>query len=119
MSEESIYDEMTPAEEEVADYLQEIGLYWKFEFPVFVFDERDRPRVWTPDFYLPELGIYIEVCGSEDFNYEYRQKTYFKNKIQVIFLHQFKNEDNWKEFLRSKLIQISKFRSDKVLDALK
>ena len=76
--EETVYSRMTTAEREIADYLKEISLYWKFEYPIFVFDERDRPRLWTPDFYLPELGIYIEVCGSEDFDYDYRQKIYFE-----------------------------------------
>ena len=90
MTQETIYDEMTNAEKEVADYLKEINLYWKFEQPVFVSDEKERPRVWAPDFYLPELGIYIEVCGSENIDYEYRKKIYAKNRIPVIFIHQFK-----------------------------
>ena len=117
--EKSIYGELTKAEKEVADYLQEIGLYWKFEQPVFVSDDKERPRVWTPDFYLPELGIYIEVCGSEDIDYEFRKKVYAKNRIPVIFIHQFKDKGSWKEFLKDRLIQINKFRSDKIIDSLR
>jgi len=35
---------------------------------VFVWDGDGRPRVWTPDFYLTQFGIYLEVCGSKEFD---------------------------------------------------
>lgn len=70
----SIYNDMMDSEKEVANYLSELSLYWIYQSPVFVYDEKGRPRVWTPDFYIPKLGIYIEVCGSEDFNYDYRDE---------------------------------------------
>lgn len=69
---DSVYEDMTRAEIQVANYLKQVDLWWVFEFPVFVYDENDRPRLWTPDFYIPKLGLYIEVCGSKDFDYEYR-----------------------------------------------
>jgi len=72
---------MTDPEKEVAKYLEEKNLWWKFEFPVFVMDEKDRPRLWTPDFYIPSLGVFVEVCGSIMYDYEYRQEIYEKNGI--------------------------------------
>ena len=50
----------------LADCLQELGLWWWYEFPVCIYDEKKRPRVWTPDFYIPKLGMFIEVCGQKD-----------------------------------------------------
>lgn len=91
----SIYNDMMDSEKEVANYLTELGLYWIYQSPVFVYDEKDRPRVWTPDFYIPKLGVYIEVCGSEDFNYDYRDKIYRKNGIFVVFIHLFKERGEW------------------------
>ena len=117
-NEKTIYGDMTPAEREVADYLHSINIYWLFEHPIFVADEKERPRVWTPDFYLPELGIYIEVCGSENFNYEYRAQIYKKNRIPIIFVHFFKEENNWKEYLRKRIAEINEFRAKKVTDSL-
>jgi hypothetical protein len=73
MVKESVYDRMTNAEKEVAYLLKEYRIRWAYEQPVFVWDEDDRPRVWTPDFYLAQFGIYLEVCGSRDFNYDYRK----------------------------------------------
>ena len=109
---------MTTAEKEIADYLYKINLYWLFEHPVFVLDEKDRPRVWTPDFYLPELGIYIEVCGEDRKCYSYREEIYKKNRIKVIFIHQFKDEKNWKDYLLTSIVKINQSREEKVVDSL-
>jgi len=109
MQRESIYNRMTQAEKEVALVLKEIGIQWSFEQPVFVWDENKRPRVWTPDFYLTQFGIYLEVCGSKDFNYEYRKHVFSKNGYCVIFLHVFKGtslwEDHFKRYLHHFLSQ--------------
>jgi hypothetical protein len=110
----SIYDGMSNAEKEVAAYLQEIDLWWQYEQPLYVLDEKERPRVWTPDFYLPELGVYIEVCGSDKFDYEYRAKVYAKNRIPIIFVHQFKQDLNWKGYLKDKMVKIQDYRQEKV-----
>jgi hypothetical protein len=76
---------MTKNEKTVSDYLKAIGAWWEFERAVYLQDECGRPRVWCPDFYLPELGIYIEVMGPNG-NYEYRQRIYDLNRIDIIFV---------------------------------
>ena len=86
---------MTNAEREVADLLKEMGIKWSYEHPVFVWDDSKRPRVWTPDFYLESFGIYVEVCGSKDFDYEYRRKVFDKNGYRVVFLHLYKDKRMW------------------------
>ena len=47
---ESIYNQMTRCEKEVAELLKEMGIKWTYEQPVFVGDENKRPRVWAPYF---------------------------------------------------------------------
>ena len=86
----SIYEKMTRSEREVAELLKKMGIRWSYEHPVFVWDENKRPRVWAPDFYLVNFGIYVEVCGSKDFDYEYRRKIFDDNGYRVIFLHLYK-----------------------------
>ena len=81
---------MTKAERVVADVLKQLDIRWSYEQPVFVYDENKRPRVWTPDFFLKYLGVYVEVCGSESFDYEYRRRIFDNNGYQVIFLHLYK-----------------------------
>lgn len=118
MEEKTTYGSMSKAEKEVSEYLRKINIYWLFEHPIFLVDERERPRVWTPDFYLPELGIYIEVCGADRDCYSYRNEIYRKNRIPIIFIHQFKDENDWQEHLRKKIAEINKFRTDKIMDSL-
>jgi hypothetical protein len=99
MQKESVYDRMTNAEKEVATVLKDFGILWSFEHPIFVWDENKRPRVWAPDFYLVHLGIYIEVCGSEKFDYEYRRKIFDNNGYCVIFLYLYKDAIEWQNHL--------------------
>src|SRR4030042_1115119 len=90
---------MTPTEKESSFVLKNLGIVWSFEQPLFVWDENKRPRVWTPDFYLKHLGIYLEVCGSKNFTYDYRQKIYDNNGYKVVFLHLYKETNKWKHHL--------------------
>ncbi len=115
---DSVYDDMKESEKQVAGYLRELDLWWIYEFPVFVYDEKDRPRVWTPDFYIPKLGMYIEVCGSEDFNYEYRDKIYKKNGYYVVFVHLYKERKKWKHYLVKRIMEIEESRHAEVMKML-
>jgi hypothetical protein len=110
MNNKSIYEKMTNYEKEVAGLLKGLGIRWSYEHPVFVWDENKRPRVWAPDFYLVSFGIYLEVCGSEDFDYEYRQKIFDKNGHKVIFLHMYKESKKWKNHLVGYLRFITNLR---------
>lgn len=79
------YKDISNAVEVVAIYLRdELDLWWRYESPVFVYDEKEHPRVWTPDFFIPKLGIFIEVIGSRktfkenNHTYQYRKEIYEK-----------------------------------------
>ena len=95
----TVFERMSEPEKNVAEFLSDLGLWWKYESPIYLIDEKDRPKIWTPDFFLPKFGIYIEVCGSEDFDYEYREEIYKKNEYKVIFLHYYKEQERWQKFL--------------------
>ncbi len=116
---ESIYDNMTRCEKEVANALKEMGIKWSYEKPVFIWDENKRPRVWAPDFYLISFGIYVEVCGSEKFDYEYRRRIFDNNGCNVIFLHVYKETDKWKSHLMSYLQFFTNYRNHKLNEILK
>lgn len=115
---DSVYADMEESEKQVADYLKGLDLWWQYEHPVFVLDEKERPRVWTPDFYIPKLGMYIEVCGSEKFDYEYRAKIYKKNGFPVIFVHYYKKRKKWKNYLVKRIMEIEEKRHDEVMKML-
>lgn len=111
MIKESVYNKMTNAEKEVAHVLKEFGIQWSYEQPVFVWDENKRPRVWAPDFYLIQFGIYVEVCGSEKFDYEYRRKIFDRNGYRVIFLHLYKKTTEWRNHLLNYLQLFTNYRN--------
>jgi hypothetical protein len=111
---ESIYDNMTISEKEVAELLKELDILWTYEQPVFVWDENKRPRVWAPDFYLVTFGIYVEVCGSEKFDYEYRRKIFDRNGHRVIFLHLYKETSKWQHHLINYLQFYTNYRNCKL-----
>jgi len=114
----SVYSDMEESEKQVAKCLRELDLWWQYEFPVFVYDEKKRPRVWTPDFYIPKLGMYIEVCGSEEFDYRYRERIYEKNGFHVIFVHLYEKQKKWKNYLIKTILEIEEKRHDKVMEIL-
>ena len=112
---DSIYADMRYSERQVANYLKKLRLRWKYQFPIFVYDDKDRPRVWTPDFYIPKLGMYIEVCGTKKFKYEYRRKIYEKNECPVIFIHFYKERKKWKHFLLKRIEEIEALRHSEIM----
>lgn len=110
---------MTNAERAVAELLKDLGIKWAYEQPVFIWDENNRPRVWTPDFYLKQFGIYLEVCGSEQFDYEYRRKIFNSNGYRVIFLHFYKRRYYWEKHLLKYLNLFVMYRNNKLNQIIK
>lgn len=119
MPEKEYYSDMEKSERVVAKYLDKLEFGWYYEHPVFVYDEKDRPRVWTPDFYVPSLQLHVEVCGTERDNYEYRKKIYEKNDIPIVFLHLYREESQWQSWLKKNILDIEEQRHNKVMDLVK
>ena len=105
---------MTKAEREVAKLLKNLGIFWSYEKPVYVCDDNGRPRVWAPDFYLIPFGVYIEVCGSKNFDYEYRKKIFDNNGYNVIFLHLYKDKNKWMCYFIKYLEKMLDYRYSKL-----
>ena len=94
--------------------LQELGLWWWYEFPVFIYDEKKRPRVWTPDFYIPRLGMFIEICGVKRDSCEYREKIFKENSYHLIFLHLYKDQTRWKKYLVKRIMENEDLRHSEI-----
>jgi len=110
-----MYHDMKESERQVSEYLSKLDLHWIYQFPVFVYDDKKRPRVWTPDFYIPQLGMYLEVAGSKEFDYEYRRKIYEENGIPVIFIHFYKDKERWKNYFIVRMKEIEEARYQEVM----
>jgi hypothetical protein len=85
-----------------------------------VYDKKKRPRVWTPDFYIPKLGMYVEVCGSQDWaeKYQFREEVFKENCYRVIFIHFYKEKEKWKSFLVKRIKEIEESRHSEVTKML-
>ncbi len=110
---------MTSSEREVAEFLKKLDILWCYEKPVFIWDENKRPRFWALDFFLIPFGVYVEVCGSENFDYEYRKNVFDNNGYRVIFLHLYKETSKWKEHLMNYLEGITNYRNRKLNEILR
>ena len=109
---------MRNSERQVAEFLDDLGLEWIFESAVYLHDECLRPRLWTPDFYIPKLRLYIEVCGSQNFNYEYRKKICHDNNISVIYLHFYKKQIRWQRYLIIKIKEVEEQRHSEAMETI-
>jgi hypoxanthine phosphoribosyltransferase len=57
-----------PIEQELARVFDELGIPWEYEPTTFVLERHEDGRVreaFTPDFYLPEQDIYVEVTTMQ------------------------------------------------------
>lgn len=105
---------MFPAELLVCNFLKEMRVFWIFEQPVFLSDNMDRPRLFAPDFFLPELGIYIEVMGNPNKpDYERRMEIYEKNFIPIIFIAPF-HHDKWRNEILFFIEETNQARNNKI-----
>lgn len=107
---------MTLAERRVAGLFRKWGLDWVFERAVFVQDPDGRPRIWTPDFFLPALRVYVEVVGNPDADYSFREEVFLENSQDVLFVHP--HENNWIRTLIQDLEQIEADRRERFQAAL-
>ncbi len=109
--------EMTKTEKKVAEFLDEYKLHWFFESPVYLTDNEGRPRLWTPDFFLPRFGVYIEVWNTRKPE-DYRKIAYERNGYHVIFVHAYKEENLWKNYIIRSITDIEKNRYSEVMEML-
>jgi hypothetical protein len=96
---------MTLAERRVAGFLRSQGIAWRYEPGLFVIDPEGRPRLWTPDFFLPDLGIYVEVVGRPGADYDFRREVYERNQIPILFVRT-GDDPNWMDHFREGIVAI-------------
>lgn len=73
---------MNPAEEAFARLLDFYGIPWEYEPRTFVLREDDHGNVleaFTPDFYLPEQDLYVELTTTNP-----RQISQKNRKIRLL-----------------------------------
>jgi hypothetical protein len=87
------------AEAQIARLLDREGIAPRYEHPLAVVD-REKTRIWYPDFYLPEYGMIVEYFGMNgDPGYSKRAKhkteVYRKTGIEGVFLTEESFRGDW------------------------
>jgi hypothetical protein len=94
-------------EKQIARMLQRYGVRYCYEHPVAVID-RDKVRVWYPDFWLPDFGVAIEYVGrttNDDYNrgVERKQAVYEATGIPCVFVDARSLEGAWPKRILSEI----------------
>lgn len=94
-----------PIEEQFAWVLTEAEVEWEYEPTLFVLEREEGgqiKRAFRPDFYLPELGFYVELTTLERSGKKRRKQTevaeMYGIKVIVLYmkeLHEFTERFAW------------------------
>ena len=101
-------------ERRIARFLDQYGIRYVYEKPVAIVDE-NKTKLWHPDYFLPDLGVYIEfygMAGQPDYDAGIARKTalYSANGIDVISLYPAHFRYDWQTHLRNELRNIQNYR---------
>ena len=95
-------------ESKIARFLEENSIKYHYEPGVLVYYPRDKPRIWYPDFYLPEFGTYIEYFGLSgkqqyDQGIRVKESIYSKMGLSVIPVYPWTFAENWEGYIMNEL----------------
>ncbi len=97
-------------ERRIASFLTDSSIKYQYEPGVLVNSYEYKPRIWYPDFYLPEFGTYIEYYGlagrqNYDRGIKRKETTYSKMGLDVIPVYPWTFTENWQGYLMNELEQ--------------
>ena len=92
----------------ISNFLENNSIKYQYESPILINSDKSKPRIWYPDFYLPQYKAYIEYYGlAERQSYkkgiELKSKTYSKMKLDVIPVYPWMLSGNWQGYLMKEL----------------
>ena len=95
-------------ERRIAYFLDNYSIKYLYEPAVLVNSVDEKPRIWYPDFHLPEFGTYIEYYGlagekNYDRGIETKQSVYSKMGMEVISVYPWMFAENWKKYILKEL----------------
>ena len=92
----------------IAYFLDNNSIKYQYEPGVLVNSAGKKHRIWYPDFYLPELGTYIEYYGlagrkNYDKGIKAKQSVYSKMGMSVIPVYPWMFAENWQKYIIKEL----------------
>jgi len=95
-------------ERKIANFLDENLIKYQYERSVLVNADYLKPRIWYPDFYLPEFKNYIEYYGmvgnqNYDQGTKKKQAVYAKAGMDVISVYPWMFKENWRGYIMQEI----------------
>ena len=95
-------------EKKIAGFLDENDIQYKYEAGVLIYQSDNLPRIWYPDFELPEFSTYIEyygMVGNPDYDrgIKVKEAAYDRMKMSVIPVYPHMFSENWKYYIMKEL----------------
>ena len=97
-------------ERRIASFLESNLIRYQYEPGVLVNSQYEKPRIWYPDFHLPEFGTYIEYYGlagrqNYDSGIKKKEAVYSKMGLDVILVYPWTFAENWQGYIMDELEQ--------------
>ena len=95
-------------ERKIANFLEENDIKYKYEAGVMIYQTEDLPRIWYPDFNLPEFSTYIEyygMVGNPDYDrgIKVKETAYTHMGLSVIPVYPHMFSENWQGYIIKEL----------------
>lgn len=95
-------------ERNIAYFLEDNNIKYHYEQGVLVESGDQKLRIWYPDFYLPEFGMYIEyygIVGDPDYDkgIKVKESAYSRMGLDVVPVYPDMFAKNWKKYLIDKI----------------
>lgn len=116
---ERIYNFKSEGERRIAEVLNKYKIDFKYEYPVLVKDNDRKIRIWYPDFFIPEFGVYLEYFGYEN-NPDYdngrkiKEKIYKQMKMEVISIDSKNQGSQLENYVINQIYKIQNRRSNEI-----
>ena len=98
-------------ERRIANFLEDNSIKYQYE-PALLINSEQKPRIWYPDFYLPEFATYIEYFGlvgnqNYDDGVKRKETLYSKEGLAVIPIYPWTFSGNWEGHIMNELERIT------------
>lgn len=95
-------------EKKIAGFLEENDIKYNYEAGVLIYQTKNFPRIWYPDFELPEFSTYIEyygMVGNPDYDrgIKVKEAAYGKMGMSVIPIYPHMFSENWQGYIMKEI----------------
>ena len=95
-------------ERKIANFLEENDISYKYEAGVLIYQTENQPRIWYPDFQIPEFSTYIEyygMVGDPDYDrgIKVKETAYAQMGLSVIPVYPHMFSEGWQNYIMKEI----------------